>query len=79
MLERPMPIDRAAPTRRIGVGGKHPSTRWTRDTVVRAGPKSPRVGYAPPESRTKPWPLEARIAGWFPHLRENTKASMSAG
>ena len=30
--------------------------------------KALRVGYAPPEYRTKPWPKEALIEGWFPRL-----------
>ena len=36
---------------------------WTTVTAA-SGPKSPRVGYAPPESRTKPWPKEARSGAW---------------
>jgi len=35
--------------------------------LVRAlGPESPRIGYAPLESRTKPWAEEPPIEGWFP-------------
>jgi len=30
-------------------------------------PESPRIGYAPLESRTKPWAIESPIEGWFPH------------
>jgi hypothetical protein len=30
-------------------------------------PEVPRIGYAPSEYRTKPWPKEVRIEGWFPH------------
>ena len=67
---------------RVGFGGKHPLLFWTRSTArsARRGPQSPRRGYAPPENRTKPWHIDALIAGWFPHsLRENETASRSAG
>jgi len=30
--------------------------------------KSPSIGYAPSEYRTKPWPQKAPIEGWFPLL-----------
>jgi len=30
-------------------------------------PESRRIGYAPLESRTKPWAIESPIEGWFPH------------
>ena len=30
------------------------------------GPESPRIGYAPLESRTKRWATESQIEGWFP-------------
>ena len=29
-------------------------------------PESPRIGYAPLESRTKRWAAEPQIEGWFP-------------
>ena len=29
-------------------------------------PESPRIGYAPLESRTKRWATESQIEGWFP-------------
>ena len=30
--------------------------------------KFPSIGYAPSEYRTKPWPQEVLIEGWFPHF-----------
>lgn len=50
---------------------------WTAALSKDSGTKSPPVGYAPSEYRTKPWPVEALIAGWFPLLCENSLASMS--
>ena len=34
----------------------------------RAFSKFPSIGYAPSEYRTKPWPQEVLIEGWFPHF-----------
>jgi len=48
--------------RRDGFGGEHPFNFWSR--MIR--PESPRIGYAPPESRTKRWAQESPIEGWFP-------------
>ena len=48
--------------RRYKVGGQHPGNPWS-------GPKrvqSPCQGYAPPQYRTKRWPTEALMEGWFP-------------
>src|SRR5262249_34644890 len=79
-------IIRATLQRRVGNGGKHPFDFWARFTarLQQSEPKSPRLGYAPPECRMKPWPFfakearMARIAGWFPPFaRENNTASMS--
>ena len=63
--------------RRQRFGGEHPFVRWTRSPDRRhaGGPKSPRIGYAPPENRMKLWPEEARIAGWFPQHAESITAS----
>jgi hypothetical protein len=44
------------------LGGEHPFDFWSR--VIH--PESPRIGYAPPESRTKRWAQESPIEGWFP-------------
>ena len=59
-------------------GGEHPLSDWTRltDGTRAVGLKSPRVGYAPPEFRRKPWPQEAQIAGWSPTLWENKTVSV---
>lgn len=46
--------------------------------VGHIGPKSPSIGYAPPEYRMKPWPAEAQIAGWFPALVENMSVHTSS-
>ena len=58
-------------------GGKHPLFVWTRQPTTTAVVelKSPTIGYAPPEYRTKRWPKEALIAGWFPILWENKMVS----
>ena len=58
-------------------GGKHPLFVWTRQSKTTAviELKSPLIGYAPPEYRMKPWPEEARIAGWFPILWESNMVS----
>ena len=48
--------------RRQRFEGKHPSNFWARAVTS----ESPRIGYAPSEYRTKPWPHEALIEGWFP-------------
>ena len=48
--------------RRDGYRGVHPLNFWSRLSV----PESPRIGYAPLVSRTKPWAKESPIEGWFP-------------
>jgi hypothetical protein len=45
-----------------GYRGEHPLKFWSRHSV----PESLRIGYAPLESRTKPWASESPIEGWFP-------------
>ena len=59
-------------------GGEHLLFVWTRltDGSEAGGPKSPPVGYAPPEYRMKPWPDEALIAGWFPTFWESSMVSL---
>ena len=46
---------------RVGIGGEHPNPPWSRPRS-----KSPSVGYAPPECRTKRWATESHVEGWFP-------------
>ena len=59
-------------------GGEHPLSYWTRltDGTRADGPKPPGIGYAPPEFRMKPWPREARIAGWSPLFWEHKTVSL---
>jgi len=51
--------------RRKRFEGEHPLNCWTRASAR----EFPRIGYAPSEYRTKPWPIEALIEGWFPLSR----------
>jgi len=47
--------------RRDGYRGEHPSNFWSWIN----DPESPRIGYAPLESRIKRWARESPIEGWF--------------
>jgi hypothetical protein len=42
--------------------GEHQLNCWTGASAR----EFPRIGYAPSEYQTKPWPIEALIEGWFP-------------
>ena len=48
--------------RQNGYRGEHPSKSWS--WIL--DPESPRIGYAPLESRIKRWAKESPIEGWFP-------------
>ena len=53
--------------RGVGAGISTVQGRASIELLVRAlGPESPGIGYAPLESRTKPWAEEPPIEGWFP-------------
>ena len=54
------PGDPREGSRREEVGGEHPNHPWSH------GRKSPPIGHAPPQYRTKRWPEEAPMEGWFP-------------
>ena len=53
---------RSRSTRPTSRNRRRASVGFLDEASVDDGPKSPRVSYAPPESRTKPWPVEALIA-----------------
>ena len=61
--------------RRVGFGGEHPWFAWT--TTLR-GLKSPRIGYAPPENRMKPWPKEAAMRVCSHRARSGARRSARA-
>src|SRR5206468_13132302 len=54
--------------------GEHPHRRWS----SRRERETPKGGYAPSEYRTKHWPTEALLGGWYPH-RTTGDAGFSFG
>jgi transposase len=58
----PRTPSRRAPAR-ARFEGEHPDGPWS----LRRERETPPRGYAPSEYRTKRWPAEALLGGWYPH------------
>ena len=71
--------DRMELSRRYRFAAEHQFMLWMRipSRFQPLGPKSPRIGYAAALNQSMPWPEEALITGWFPHLLENKHADRS--